>query len=314
MEFNYGKFSAPVNTLIASALSLMLVFLSGTYLPLFQLFLIFPFTVLWVYEGWRWTFLGYLITGALSSFLFNPASAIVSMSFIVLLSMIMGTLIERKVPLFHELMLPALAYMTIALLTLWVGQKSGSVDLEELFREAMKAGLQGALDTGKTNPQTEMALRNAIDQAERLVPSILFLMGLVTSVITSAVSRAMLSATGENTKPFSLSLFEIPKSAGNGIILAAVVGWGCVSFLGPQYRALEENLFFGGFWIFALDGLALLDAHLRRRMGKFSRTLLYLLLLLFLLSLLVLFIVGMIDFFVRFRSRLQGGNHGLSEK
>ncbi len=314
MEFNYGKFSAPVNTLIASALSLMLVFLSGTVLSLFQLFLIFPFTVLWVYEGWRWTFLGYLITGGISSLIFNPASAIVSMTFIVILSMVMGTLIERRALPFHELMIPALVYMTLAIVTLWVGQKSGSVDLGELFREAMKAGLQGALDTGKTGPQAELALRNAIDQAERLVPSILFLMGLVTALITSAVSRAMLSATGEDTAPFHLSFFEIPAAAGRVIIFSAIIGWGCAKFLGPQYQALGENLFFGSFWIFTLDGLAVMDTRLKGRMGKFSRIFLYLLLLLFFLSLLALFVVGMIDFFIRFRSRSQGGNHDPSEK
>lgn len=314
MEFNYGKFSAPVNALIASVLSLLIIFLTGTVLPLFQLLMIFPFTVLWVSEGWRWTALAYLITAIASSLIFGPAVSIVYMPFVIILSMLMGTLIERKASLFHELMIPGMAYMALGLLMLWIGMKYGGIDLAKIIDEATKTQLPSSLMEGSVGPEIELAISKAIEQVKRLLPAILLLMGFLTAVLTSTISRSMLVATGEDTQRFALSRFEIPKPAGRLVLILAIIAWACASFIGPQFLAFKENLFFVTFWIFAFNGLALMNFRFRLRgTGSFIRVLISILLLLFVITLIFLFVVGLIDFFVRFRSRSQGGKHDPSK-
>ena len=314
MTFDSKKWTAPVNALIAAALSVFIYYISAHSVSVVRLLLYFPLTTLVVAHGLYWAGSAAMLAVAALAMLFGVEAGLsVGLRFCVI-SFVIGMAIRKRKALFHEIVFPAILFTALCVLLLFVEQWVSGRDIMALLREEMQsvslqvmelAKEQGALPAG-----SEVTLRQFFAAMLNLLPALFFVEGLLTATTTSLFSRLLLSRTEEDVARFSFAQFQITRKISAVLLTLVALGMLLSLWLEPL-AYLGSNIGIAVLVLYAFHGIARIDEQLsRRHVPKVLRALLYLSSFIFVFLTFFFVLIGfLLSFLYERNSAGEGGSH-----
>ncbi len=303
MQITRNDWTAPLSALLAAGLGALIVYLSNTGMLLFELFIFVPFTTLLLSEGRLWAGLSYLLFALVMWAMDGWPFALSLLVRIAVFSFAMGILIQKGKPTFHELALPALLFALLIgamlLLDQWLSGGQTLALLEQVMTDSSNAVLEQLKQRGAdaallTN--VEIFMSDLRKNMLLFMPGLFYLSGLMTSMITSAVSRELISKTDRPVARFKLYSFVIHRKIAVILIALVLITLGA-GMNAPAAAGLGGSVAIAVGGLFSLHGLARIDGWLAlRKVSGTVRLLLYVVAaFLFAPSFLLLFPIGLVS-------------------
>lgn len=317
MKFDTNKMTAPVNALLAAALSVFIYYISARSVGVVRLLLYFPLTTLYIVEGIYWAGAATMLCVAAIAMLFGAETGISLGLHFLVMSFAIGIHIKRKKALFHEIVFPALLFAALSVALLFMTQWLTGQDVLALLREEMQNITQQVMELaeqqnagGVLPPGAEVLLRRSLEAMLNLLPAFLFVEGLLTAIVTSFFSHLLLSHTEEDVARFCLADFHITRKISGILLVLAAIGMMLSLWVEP-FAYLGTNIGTGVLVLYALHGVARIDEQLSRlHVPKVLRVILYFFAVLFVFLTVLFVLVGFLLSFLYERNPIpEGGNH-----
>ncbi len=319
MEFNFNKFSGPVNFLVTTLLGVALVYTQLNVLPFVSLFSLFAYTVLWVNQGWRWTSLSYIATSVIVYFMYGLEITLAIMPTIIILSAMIAIFIERKFDQFRTIFLAAIAFMVVTFTMLYISELQTGVSLHSAVTVIVEEQLEGFIEQLDNLPDinrdlfsTQLAMSTAMvtNTIVQNLPGVFFAAGLFMVALNYFISTSILFHGNVLKKKVLLSKLQMPKVLAI-VIVAAVVITVLLEGVHPAMAIVGSNLMLIGGSLFALNGMATLGMMLKLRLVSYFLVMIF---VLFFINIMIyaLIFLGIVDTLVDIRSRIHftGGPNG----
>lgn len=301
MRENFEKYSGPINALIASSLSLVIIYSGKGLTPWLEIFQIFPIATLFVSEGWIWTLLATAIIGVSGSLLISPIEMGLTMLYLMPASICLGLLIKNRSSFFHEIMLTSLILLASVFAQAWIAESISGASLVGALKELLSKGYDEMLEPMMKeigNIQaipTEYEYSRAVDLIIGILPTMLFLSGMLSVLISSLISHAILIASGKDVERYALADFELGRYLASALLLAIILGYAfkqgsnTITIIFNNAVVLAGGLFF-------INGLAYLDHKLKiKGLKAILRVFIYIILSVLMFGIAFAVIMGLIE-------------------
>ncbi len=319
MEFNFNKYSGPVNFLATTLLGVAIIYTQLSILPAVSLLSLFAYTVLWVNEGWRWTMLSYLATSAIVYFMYGLETAIAVMPTIIILSAMIAIFIERKFDQFRTIFLATIGFIVVTFAMLYITELITGVSFQNSISLLVQDQLGDILEQLDSLPDfnnnffnTQVAYSAAILTASIIqnLVGVFFVAGLALVTLNYYISTSILFHGNILKKKVLLSKLQMPKVLAF-VIVTIIVFSLILGGNNPMLSILGSNIMLIGASLFALNGMATLGMMLKLRLVSYFLVMIF---VIFFGNVMIyaLIFLGVIDTLVDIRSRIHfpGGPHG----
>ena len=295
------KYSGPINSLMAIALTILIYYSSTHHLPFFGLFQIFPIATLFVSEGPVWTLISTIVIGVLAAVLTSPTQMALTMVYLLPAALCLGIMIKSKADFFHEIIVTSLVFLAAGFVQTGIAQMISGQSLIKLLRETMLGNYDNFVKAmmersgGIDIPGLEYKYSTGVDIILKLIPGIGFLSGMVSVFFTSLLSHALLNAAGKDVASYGLSDFKFPRLPAIGALvicaLTPIIGRGDSVLTTVLYNI---TLISAG--VFLLNGFAYIDYIMKKRgRGIVRRLIVYTLAIVFMIGSVFATIMGLAD-------------------
>ncbi len=295
------KYSGPINSLMAIALTILIYYSSTHYMPWLGLFQIFPIATLFVSEGPVWTLLSAVVIGVTAVVLTSTTQMVFTMVYLLPGALCLGIMIKHKADFFHEIIVTSLVFLAAGFVQTAIAEHITGQSLIELIKENMLANYDSFVKAmmersgGVDIPGLEYKFSKGVDIILTLLPGIAFLSSMVSVFFTSLLSHALLKAGGKDVEYYGLSNFEFPKKPA----IAALVICALTPFLGRGESVLTAvlyNLTLVSVGIFFLNGFAYIDYMMKKRGRSLVRRIVtYILIIVFMVGAVFATIIGLVE-------------------
>lgn len=276
MSFNFQKYSGALNFLMASLLGIAIIYTQLTIFPMLSLIGLFPYILLWVSQGWRWTLVSYLVTSVAVWLLFGLPAVLGTMPVIVIIASLLAVFIERKLDDYRSIFLASMACLFVLLATIYLEEQISGISMNDALQPLVRDAMENVVAEMQMMAGEEVGSSLEIQLAgimvmtwmSQHVPAIMYITALFLVTINYYFASAVLARTDALIERKYFSELTMPKmlagSLAISILLLLYFGSGQV-----QLEIIGSNLMTMSLALVLLNGLSTTAMFFRRRLLNF---------------------------------------------
>lgn len=312
MKNNFKK-ETIINVLSSIALGGFLMYLAAGSGELASIFLVFPFLVIFLNEGWKLSLLSMLVTIGIGSFFLDPLSLAYLGLCVVSLTIFSGLALKKKKSLRTTILYAAFIKLALLIAFIVVGYYITKVNPIELMRQTMYASIEevsktltDSLDVSPAEIEKMLQMaRDTVDNGIEILPAIFFIISYFEVAVNILLGLKIAQKSGENLG-YNKKLNEYNpryelRLASSIVAVACVV----IYMLGLEFSSLViSNLIAIVSFFYFLDGFLLSDYIYAKSGRKFVRVFIPILIILVFRSFILYVIIGIFDVIFNMRERM----------
>lgn len=302
-----------INVLSSIVLGGFLMYLSKSFGELITLFIVFPFLVIYINEGWKLALLSIVSSVLIGAIFVDLITLVYMFLYIVGVTFLAGSFLKKKKDLGTTILYSSFIKLFLLVAMLGIGFFYTKINPIETMKELMYSSIEdvgktlgSSLDITKLDVDNFMkSARDTVDMGIEILPAILFMLSYISVAINILLGLKISKKSGHNLG-YNKKINEYSPGRDlkfvSGIFALVALLMYILNF--EFSRIVISNLIAVLSFFFFLDGFLLSDYIYSKGGRKIMRILMPILILLVLKSFLIYVIIGFFDVLFNFRGRM----------